>query len=120
MPLKDLLLCASFAVALPAGQAMFKWAAITHARLHGDLASRLLHNFPLMGAFAWYGASSLLWFYILTRVPLSAAYPVAIMGSGLVPLVAWWLFKEPLSWRFLVGYGLMLLGFLVIARQTPA
>ncbi|MDP3660864.1 hypothetical protein [Phenylobacterium sp.] len=118
MPLKDLLLCASFAVVLPAGQAMFKWAAVHHASLQGDLATRLLHNYPLMAAFAWYGASALLWFYILTRVPLSAAYPVAILGSGLVPLVAWLLFKEPLSWRFAVGYGVMLVGFLIIVRPS--
>jgi len=120
MPLKDLLLCGSFAFALPAGQVLFKWAALTHNRLQGDLATRVLHNFPLMGAVTWYGLSALLWFYILTRVPLSMAYPVAIMGSGVVPLLAWWLFKEPLSWRFLAGYALMLAGFLVIVRQTPA
>jgi multidrug transporter EmrE-like cation transporter len=44
------------------------------------------------------------------------AYAFSIVGSGLVPLVAWLVFKEPLDWRFAVGYVLMLAGFLVIMQ----
>ena len=77
---------------------------------------RLATNLPLIGAFAWYGLTALFWFYILTRVPLSYAYAFSIVGSGLVPLIAWWVFKEPLGWRFAAGYGLMLVGFLVIMQ----
>ena len=36
--------------------------------------------------------------------------------SALVPLMAWVIFKEPASWKFAVGYGLMLAGFLVILQ----
>jgi drug/metabolite transporter (DMT)-like permease len=77
---------------------------------------RLITNLPLIGAFAWYGLTALVWFYILTRVPLSLAYPFSIVGSGLVPLVAWLVFKEPLDWRFALGYLLMLTGFAVIMQ----
>jgi multidrug transporter EmrE-like cation transporter len=114
--LKDMLLCAGFSLALPLGQTLFKWAAIENARLTGPLALRLAGNFPLIGAFAWYGATALFWFYILTRVPLSTAYAFSIVGSGLVPLVAWLVFKEPLDWRFAAGYALMLTGFMVIMQ----
>ena len=121
MTLKDALLCAGFALALPVGQTLFKFAAVTNARLSGPLAVRLLTNLPLIGAFAWYGLTALFWFYILTRVPLSYAYAFSIIGSGLVPLIAWLVFKEPLGWRFAAGYALMLAGFLVIMQgQTRA
>ena len=116
MHLKDALLCASFSLALPIGQTLFKFAAENNARLSGPLLLRLATNIPLLSAFAWYGLTSLLWFYILTRVPLSFAYAFSIVGSGLVPLIAWWVFKEPLGWRFAVGYALMLAGFLVILQ----
>jgi drug/metabolite transporter (DMT)-like permease len=56
------------------------------------------------------------WFYILTRIPLSAAYPVAILGSGLVPFFAWIFFRERLSPELLVGLGVMLLGLYIIQR----
>jgi multidrug transporter EmrE-like cation transporter len=53
-------------------------------------------------------------------VPLSLAYAFSIVGSGLVPLVAWLVFKEPLDWRFAVGYLLMLTGFAVIMQGQRA
>lgn len=111
---KDMLLCAGFSLALPIGQTLFKFAAVNNARLSGPLVVRLATNAPLIGAFAWYGLTALFWFYILTRVPLSLAYAFTIVGSGLVPLFAWLIFKEPLDWRFPVGYLIMLTGFAVI------
>lgn len=113
---KDFALCAAFAVALPIGQLMFKWAALYNARIEGTMPLKLLQNYPLFLAFAWYGASSLVWFYILTRVPLSAAYPVAILGSALVPVFAWLIFREPVSWNLAGGYVLMLAGLFLTQR----
>jgi drug/metabolite transporter (DMT)-like permease len=120
MGLKDTLLCSVFAVALPVGQAMFKWAAIYNTRLEGPFALRVLQNWPLFGAFAWYGMTALLWFYVLTRVPLSSAYLFSLMGSALVPLIAWAVFKEPFSWPMLAGYALMLAGLTVVMTQANA
>lgn len=116
MTLKDVLLCAGFSIALPIGQTLFKSAALYNEKLSGPLVMRLVTNWPLIGAFAWYGLTALFWFYILTRVPLSLAYAFSIVGSGLVPLVAWLVFKEPMGWRYAAGYALMLMGFLVILQ----
>lgn len=116
MALRDAALCVVFAAALPAGQIMFKWAALTQARLEGPLLWKLIRNLPLIGAFGWYGLTALLWFYILTRVPLSQAYVFSILGSALVPIFAWLIFKEPMSWRFALGYALMLAGFVVVMQ----
>jgi multidrug transporter EmrE-like cation transporter len=118
--LKDIALCAGFSLALPIGQTLFKFAAVNNTRLQGPLLVKLVTNVPLIGAFAWYGLTALFWFYILTRVPLSLAYAFSIVGSGLVPLVAWLVFKEPLDWRFAVGYLLMLAGFAVIMQGQRA
>lgn len=114
MKLADVGLCVGCALALPLGQAMFKYAAIYNARLSGPLVLRVITNWPLIAAFAWYGITALVWFYTLTRVPLSIAYVFSIAGSALVPLTAWLVFKEPLSWRFAAGYALMMVGFVVI------
>jgi len=120
LKLADFLLCAVFSIALPIGQVMFKFAALYNARQDGPLLMRMATNYPLLGAFAWYGATSLVWFYILTRVPLSSAYACSILGSGLVPIFAWLIFKEQLSWQFGAGYLLMLAGFLVIMLGRAA
>lgn len=118
---KDIALCSAFAVIMPLGQAMFKWGAIYNERLTGPFLLRVLQNWPLIGAFAWYGLSALLWFYVLTRVPLSTAYAFSLVGACLVPLVGWLVFKEEFSWSMAGGYLLMMAGlFLVVVRPGAA
>jgi multidrug transporter EmrE-like cation transporter len=117
---KDLVVCAAFALVLPTGQTLFKWGAVYNETLSGDFVGRILQNYPLMIALAWYGLSALLWFYILTRVPLSAAYPFALAGGAIVPLVGWLVFKEPASWTMVAGYLLMLVGLGLIAARPAA
>lgn len=115
---KDVLLCAAFAVVMPAGQLMFKWAAVYNETLTGPPLRRLFQNWPLMGAGVWYALTALLWFYILTRVPLSSAYAFALVGACLVPAIGWLVFKEPVSWPMAAGYLLIFAGlFLVVGRQ---
>lgn len=120
MSLRDALLCSIFALALPIGQVMFKWAAIYNTRLEGVFLLRVVQNWPLIGAFAWYGATALFWFYVLTRVPLSQAYIFSLVGSALVPVAAWVLFKEPFSAAMGAGYALILVGFLIVVSQVRA
>jgi drug/metabolite transporter (DMT)-like permease len=109
----DLLLCSAFALMLPAGQLMFKWAAMHPARAGARLPAALLQRWRLGAALGWYGLTALFWFYILTRVPLSVAFPFSIAGSALVPLAAGLVFRERLSWRYAAGYVLMLTGLFV-------
>lgn len=109
----DLTLCSAFALMLPAGQLMFKWAAMHPASPGAPPAAALLQRWRLGAALGWYGLTALFWFYILTRVPLSAAFPFSIAGSALVPLVAGLVFRERLSWRYAAGYALMLTGLFV-------
>ena len=118
MKLSDLLLCAGFSLSLPVGQALFKWSANVYGTQTGSLLFKLTHNLPLFLALSWYGMSAFFWFYILTRIPLSAAYPIAILGSALVPVFAWLFFRERLSPDLILGYALMLAGLYVIQRSS--
>ncbi|MCR5877548.1 EamA family transporter [Phenylobacterium sp. J367] len=74
-----------------------------------------------MGAFAWYAMTALLWFYVLTRVPLSTAYAFSLVGACLVPLIGWAVFKEQPSLSMAAGYALMLAGlYLILGRPGAA
>lgn len=118
MTSKDVALCSVFAVALPLGQMLFKWGAVYSARLSGPFLMRVVQNPPLIGAFAWYGLTALLWFYVLTRVPLSTAYAFSLIGSCLVPLAGWLVFKEQASWSMGLGYLLMVGGLVLVVRPV--
>lgn len=113
---KDIALCSVFAVALPLGQMLFKLGAVYDSRLSGPFLIRVMSNYPLIGAFAWYGLTALLWFYVLTRVPLSSAYAFSLAGSCLVPLAGWLVFKEPANWSMAAGYALMMTGLFLVVR----
>lgn len=115
---KDLGLCSIFAVALPAGQVLFKWGAVYDKQLAGPFLGRVVQNYPLIGAFAWYAVTALLWFYVLTRVPLSLAYSFSLVGSCLVPLAGWLVFKEQAHWTMAVGYLLMIAGLFLVVRPA--
>jgi multidrug transporter EmrE-like cation transporter len=64
----------------------------------------------VLGALA-YIASFLLWMGLLTRAPLSVAYPVAVGATMCLTLVAsLWIFKERPTVLQLIGSGLVLAG----------
>lgn len=113
---KDMALCGAFSIIMPLGQILFKWGANYNQQLSGPFLIRVLHNYPLMGAFAWYGLTALLWFYVLTRVPLSLAYAFSLIGACLVPIAAALVFKEQVSWTMGFGYALMVAGLFLVVR----
>lgn len=114
----DLALCLAFSLALPAGQVLFKLGAEQTRRIDGGLVAKVALNLPLMGAFAWYGLTSLLWVYILTRAPLSQVYPFSILGAALTPIMAVFLFRESLPPQAWLGYVVMLAGFVLVMRPA--
>lgn len=114
----DLALCLAFSLALPAGQVLFKLGAEQTRRIDGGLVAKVMLNLPLMGAFAWYGLTSLLWVYILTRAPLSQVYPFSILGAALTPILAVLLFRESLGLQAWLGYAVMLAGFVLVMRPA--
>ena len=110
MSLITIVFCLIFSLTLAIGQILFKYAADYSNGLSGNAISKLLQNYVLFGAFAWYAASSLLYFYILTKAPLSRVYPFALAGSGVVPFLGWLVFGETIGIRFTAGYLLMMAG----------
>jgi drug/metabolite transporter (DMT)-like permease len=110
----DLILCSVFALTLPAGQLMFKWAALGRDSDRPAVGLAMLANPRLILAGVWYGFTALFWFYVLTRVAFTRAYPFAIAGSALVPVLARLVFKEPLTRAMIGGYVLVFAGLALV------
>jgi multidrug transporter EmrE-like cation transporter len=66
-----------------------------------------------------YGGATLLWIWILSRVPLSQAYPWVAAGTAIVPFLGWYLYGERLSPVFWVGVALIMAGIVVIQYGIP-
>jgi drug/metabolite transporter (DMT)-like permease len=106
--------CLIFSMSLAVGQLLFKLAANDFLRLKGGSWLHMLLSPSLVSAFALYGLTSLLWIWILTQLPLSRAYPFALLGAATVPLFARILLGEALSPLYGIGILCVLVGLAIV------
>lgn len=95
---------------MAAGQLLFKVAANDIAgKAEGSLLQAMTSRWLLL-AIAVYAAATALWILVLTREPLSRAYPFVLAGALLVPLLAGPLFGERLPPSYWIGLIAVLIG----------
>lgn len=69
--------------------------------------------------FLMYGVSSLFWLFILSKLPLSLAYPLVSMGYVLVVFFSWLLLREHVSIARIIGVGIICCGVALLAFSAP-
>jgi drug/metabolite transporter (DMT)-like permease len=104
------LLCVAL---ISVGQLLFKTAASQIVETSDP--AQWLFNSWLIGALALYGVTTLFWVWILRHAPLHIAYPFMGLAFIFVPLLSAAYLGEPLSWKSLVGGGLILAGIAVVS-----
>ncbi|MBU9673421.1 EamA family transporter [Planococcus sp. CP5-4] len=57
-----------------------------------------------------YGFATVLWLFILTRVPLSVAYPIQSLAYVFAVFGAYFIFNEPLSMMKILGVLMIMIG----------
>ncbi len=104
----------SFAASMATGQILFKYGA-TQAGIVQGLQGwiDLLLKPVIVLALTLYAFSTILWLWLLQKIPLTIAYPFAALAFLLVPIGAWIFFREPLNLRSLLGVCLILAGVIV-------
>lgn len=108
-----------FVLMMSGGQVLFKLAAMRSPALI-DVGSviAMLTNGVTIVALALYGLATVLWIHLLQELPLSLAYPFVAAAFVIVPIVAFWLFREPISLRYLIGAGFIVVGIVIIAGKA--
>lgn len=88
-----------------------------------DVAGTYLHAFtsPLvwLGLFL-YGASAVLWLWVLSRLDVSLAYPLVSLGFVVTMLLGVLWLGEPFSWVRVAGCTLIVIGVSVLAMDAHA
>ncbi len=95
-------------ICISVGQLMFKQAANV-LPAQPQLADWLFNGW-LMASLCLYALATLGWVWILRHAPLHVAYPFMGLAFLIVPLLAWVLLGEPLTWQTLAGGALILAG----------
>jgi len=77
-------------------------------------AAQLFLSPYVLSGLAMYGAATVLWLFILSRVPLSLAYPIQSLAYIIAVIGAYYIFNEPLNAAKIVGCVLILAGVSLI------
>lgn len=101
---------------LATGQILFKLGS-SGKTLNGLLdVIKLLFSPVILLALSLYGATTLLWMYILNKVPMSFAYPIQALAFPVVLMISIYVFNESVSATKWIGISIILLGVFISTR----
>jgi len=105
---------------LVGGQFLWKYGM-----LHNDFAFdslweivRMFFSPFIFTGLVLYGVATILWLFILTRVPLSIAYPLQSITYVLAIIGSYFVFGEPITWSKVVGVLFILIGVSIIGLNA--
>ena len=100
-----------YALGMSLGQVLFKIAAdrAKAKAAEGFFASLLTDGFFFLAVIT-YGALTVVWVWILMRVPLSRAYPFVVLAFVFTPAFAVLFFNESVNVWYFVGLALIVSG----------
>jgi drug/metabolite transporter (DMT)-like permease len=119
---KEYLLVAGNAALLVSGQFLWKYGLQSHPRAFtaAEETARLFLSPQVLGGLAVYGGATVLWLYILSRVPISIAYPLQSFAYVFAVVAAHFLFGESLTVGKVAGSLLIVAGISLIAISSSA
>jgi undecaprenyl phosphate-alpha-L-ara4N flippase subunit ArnF len=96
-----------------AGQVLFKAARLAYP--DASLITLFLHVETWAG-FAFYGVSAACWLWVLSRTPLSFAYPILSLTFPIVVALSTLLFAESFSITRWAGVGVIVIGVSLLSK----
>ena len=106
-------------LAIAVGQLFFKLTANSTVNAgEGFSITGLIQNPWFLLSLAIYGGATLLWIWILQRVPLTAAYPLFSFSFIFVPLLGMVFLGEQVAPIYWIGIVLIMLGVGLTALST--
>lgn len=65
-----------------------------------------------------FGLSAVVWLFVLSRIPLSQAYPFVSLGIVVTVAAGFLAFNEPVGWQGLLGVGLIVAGVCLVGIRA--
>ncbi len=82
-----------------------------------QLALRVLSCPFVLGGLALYALGAVSWLMVLSRLPLSAAYPVLAITYAVIPFLAWLVFGESVSVTRWLGIVVICVGIVIVSQS---
>lgn len=102
------------------GQVLLKYAMIKHGPINFSMQGLLglLFEPRLLLALTLYAAALLAWLHVLSKVPLSTAYPMLAITYVIVPVLSVIFFGERIQQSQIIGICLVLVGVSMIGKTV--
>lgn len=121
MTLQEFLLFLGAVLVSSGGQAFLKLGAIKLGPVEAGNAIEKVLNIlrtpELLIGLMFYGLSAVLFILVLTRVKLSVAGPAVSVTYIFSVLMGYFIFKEAISVRHLIGLGLIVCGVVLVVKR---
>lgn len=75
---------------------------------------QIIFNPLIWLGFAGFIGGTIFWLAVLSRAPLSLAYPILALSYFVVVLEAWLILGEPLTWQLLLGVAIIFAGVVIV------
>lgn len=100
------------AIGISAGQILFKLCSSDVVKSKANISATAVFTFAC--AILIYGFTSIAWVWVLQKIELNKAYPFMALAFVLVPLASHYLFSDELSYQYVVGVVLVVMGIIVL------
>lgn len=87
--------------------------AFTAGGVAAVLPQIILNPFIWVGFIGFVGGT-VFWLGVISRAPLSLAYPILALSYFVVVVEAWLILNEPLTWQLLFGVAIIFVGVVVV------
>lgn len=118
LALLSVLLSALSQIALKAGMTSAPVQAAIASASPWQIALAVSRSWLVLGGMASFGLSALVWLAVLSRIPLSTAYPVVALGIVITTVAGLVLFNEPFSALKTAGVFLIVCGVIAVALAS--
>ncbi len=79
-----------------------------------EIIFKVLTSPLVLGGLCCFGLSAFLWLFVLSRVPLSSAYPFVALGIFVTVLAGSIVFAEPISFTKAIGVVVIISGVVLV------
>jgi len=114
--MKNFMLCLLNVGLLVCGQLLFKLAARGNEISSLSGLKRLIFSPYMILAVTLYAGTTILWVYILTKVPLSYAHPIQALAFPLVTVCSLLFLKESIPIHRWIGICIIIFGAIIASR----
>ena len=111
MTLSNAMLLVLYAFGMGVGQVLFKMSSAAVKKPFGlSSIHDLIFNGYFVVAIILYMIMTVVWVWLLTKLPLTVAYPFSALVFVIVPLFALGFLGEPLRWTTMAGSTVIIAG----------